>query len=122
MFASFITHGKYFYPKYNSLTYAIRKAILNEYNKYKPSLEKMNVPIKNKELMLSFLDIFKDDKFVQVEISKYLKYYLIMRMLSPIYIEDMDEYDQKVLYNYISKIYNMDFNVENLRKLIMEEI
>lgn len=116
MFASFITHGKYFYPKYNSKAYVLHPRIVNDYEKYNPSKK---VPENNKKIMLEFLKVFENDKNVLDEIKKYLKYYIIMRMLSPIDINIMDSDDKNVINNYIKKIYNMDFNINSFKEMII---
>lgn len=118
LFASLTTHGSYFYPKYNGNAYILRSNLLFDYHKYKQDLVFFNNPDnkhilipkftilkKNKKVLFHFLKFynkhFKDD----LEISKYLKYYICMRMLTPLDIEKMDEYDRNVIIALLIYLY-----------------
>lgn len=128
LFASLATHGSYFYPKYNGNAYILRTNLLFEYSKYRQDivylddpdgkcilLPKFMILKKNKIVLLKFLKFynryFKDD----IEIVKYLKYYVCMRMLTPIDIEKMDEYDRNLIIALVIYLYE---NVSDISSLI----
>ena len=131
LFASLTTHGSYFYPKYNGNAYILRTNLLFNYNKYKQELVYFNnpddicillprfaIPKKNKKVLLKFLNFynkyFKDD----LEITKYLKYYICMRMLTPIDVTKMDEYDQKTIISLLIYFYKNCTDIESLINIV----
>ncbi len=106
---SILSHGMYFYPKYNSDAYKIRPYILNHFNDYKPSY-KIKLPLKNKEVLLKYLDFYnKNLNILEKEnVNKYLKYYIIMRLLTPIDVSKMDLDDKRVIIIYVTKFININ--------------
>lgn len=100
---SILSHGSYFYPKYNKNVYTLRPFILKEYNKFKIVINRRNnkidgnvrIPFKNKKLLLDYLEFYNDilNENIKENINKYLKYYLIMRVLTPINVLEIDESD-----------------------------
>ncbi len=109
-FISFFTHGSYFYPKYNSNAYIQRTSLLFNYNKYRQKviyfedpdgkcilLPDFKIPKKNKKVILKFLKFYNKYFSNDIEINKYLKYYICMRILTPLDINKMDEYDKHLI-------------------------
>lgn len=117
IYASFITHGGYFYPKYNPQAYDIRPNKL-DYSKNNLIIKNMAVPTKNKNLMMKFIEPLLEDKNVEEEIKNYLKYYIIMRMLTPIELCKMTEEDNKMLKKHIKRLYECDFNKKRLLEIV----
>jgi hypothetical protein len=123
-FASFCTHGCYFYPKYHPQTYKMRPKILKKYNKYGGKIKYnqktisyiFKIPQKNKKLMYNFLKIIDESISTEVreEISKYLKYYICMRMLTPMDISKMDYEDKMRIIALVIKFYNELNSLEDL--------
>jgi len=128
LFASLTTHGSYFYPKYNGNAYILRTNLLFDYPKYKQELvyfdnpdnkcillPKFTILRKNKKVLLKFLKFynkyFKDD----MEFNKYLKYYICMRILTPLDLTKMDKYDQKTITALVIYYYN---NITDITSLI----
>lgn len=126
---SILTHGSYFYPKYNKKVYSFRPHILKEYNKYKISVNRRNnkidgkikVASKNKNLVLDYLEFYNDTlcSGVKENVNQYLKYYLIMRVLTPINVLKIDEADFNTIVFLIIKFSEIN-SLENLIKLIRE--
>lgn len=131
LFISLTTHGSYFYPKYNGNAYILRTNLLFNYPKYQQLLvyfdnpdnkcillPKFTILKKNKKVLLKFLKFynrhFKDD----MEISKYLKYYICMRILTPLDITKMDDYDQKTIASLIIYFYKYCTDIKSLIRIV----
>ena len=103
---SILTHGGYFYPKYNSNVYQIR------------SNYKVNTTIKdkNKTLIIAYLNMIKNNvsKDIIDEINKYLKYYICFRLVTPLDVTQMDEDDQNIIFS----LFEIFFQIENIDELI----
>ena len=121
LFSSVITHGGYFYPKYNQDVYFLRSKILNCYQQYKPNLF-FDIPIKKKEFLLAYLTFLNQLKEIREDANKYLKYYLCMRMLSPISLFLMSYEDYNLALFYVYYIYHNVNSLSDLIKLVKEEI
>ena len=106
---SLLTHGSYFYPKYNSKVYMIR-------DNYKVNKK---ISSKNINLILSYLNMIKEnlDKKVINEINKYLKYYICFRLLTPINIINMEDIDKKIIINLVKEFYQIN-SLDSLITLI----
>lgn len=130
MFVSFFSHGSYFYPKYNRMAYPINKKILSIYSKFKQHViyEIIDDTIyiknyqfviyqKNKDAIKEFLNIYLHNCNYNIFKSdfQYLKYYIIMRLFTPIQLSIMCEYDIIVIYLFIILIYE---NVNSLEELL----
>lgn len=116
-FASFITHGCYFYPKYHKDAYLIRPYILNNYLKYEPKYYNGEIVFscnkKAYEVFKNFLNIYIElDK---EEVNKYLKYYICMRMLTPIDLLKMEDKDKLYIISYLIFIYH---NISSINDII----
>ncbi|MEG0022126.1 MAG: hypothetical protein RSB77_04950 [Bacilli bacterium] len=131
-FASFITHGQYFYPKYHESAYKLRPYILNEFEVYKPCIKYWKNEInclkhkiqKNslnyfKEYLNIFIKKLSEDEIMQL--NEYIKYYLIMRMLTPIDIYKMELDDQYIIFGYIIEIYIKINKLEDLKKFLYSD-
>lgn len=126
---SILSHGSYFYPKYNKKVYIFRPYILKEYDKFKIMINKRNnkidgklkVPYKNKDLLLSYLEFYNDilADNIKDNVNKYLKYYLIMRVLTPINVLDMDESDINTIV-FLVIIFSEINSISELIELIKE--
>ena len=126
---SILSHGSYFYPKYNKKVYIFRPYILKEYNKYKITINRRNnkidgkirIPYKNKNLLLSYLEFYNDilANNIKDNVNKYLKYYLIMRVLTPINVLDMDESDINTIV-FLVIIFSEINSISELIELIKE--
>jgi len=124
-FASIFTHGSYFYPKYHKKAYAIRKNILKKYELFKQKVDykkngrkivlypEFRILRKNKQYLLLYLKMF--DKYKKDESFQYLKYYLCMRMLTPMRLDKMDFDDMIIIISYLLYIYK---NINSLDDLI----
>ncbi len=121
LFSSVITHGGYFYPKYNQDAYFLRSKILNCYQQYKPNLF-FDIPIKKKEFLLAYLTFLNQLKEIREDANKYLKYYLCMRILSPISLFLMSYEDYNLALFYVYYIYHNVNSLSDLIKLVKEEI
>lgn len=97
---SLLTHGSYFYPKYNSKVYTIRA-------NYKVSTK---ISDKNINLILAYLNMIKTSLNERVinEINKYLKYYICFRLLTPISILKMEDNDRKMIIKLVKKFYQIN--------------
>jgi hypothetical protein len=106
---SLLTHGAYFYPKYNSKVYKIR----DEYQVNR------KISDKNIKFILSYLNMIKNtvDKKVINELDKYLKYYICFRLLTPINIINMEEIDKKIIINLVKDFYQVN-SLDELIELI----
>ena len=106
---SILTHGGYFYPKYNSKVYMIR-------SNYKVNLK---ISSKNINIIVSYLDMIKSivNKDIINEINKYLKYYICFRLLTPIDVSKMDEIDQEIIFSLFELFYEVN-SIDELISLI----
>ena len=131
LFISLTTHGSYFYPKYHSNAYIQRTKLLFNYQQNKQKIVYFNDPEdkcillpefsilkKNKKVLLKFLRFFNKHFKDDIEINKYLKYYVCMRVLSPIDITKMDEYDQKVIISLLIYFYENCNSIESLIEIV----
>lgn len=131
LFASLTTHGSYFYPKYNKNAYVLRTNLLFNYQKYKQDIVSFNDPDgkcilipkftilkKNKKVLLRFLKFYNKYFKNDLEVKEYLKYYICMRMLTPIDIEKMDEYDTHVIISLLIYLYDNCTDINSLIKII----
>lgn len=86
---SFLTHGRYFYPKYNSNAYEVRPKIIIQ-NK----LQRLN-----KKILIRYITFFIEKLNVDQikELNKYLKYYICFRLLTPLNIFLMEPKDRKII-------------------------
>lgn len=105
---SILTHGSYFYPKYNSNVYEIRP-------KYKVCTR---ISDKNKKILISYLNMIKN-KLNCDEINKYLKYYICFRFLTPIDILKMNVKDRNIIFKLINMFLKTK-NIDDILKLIEE--
>lgn len=130
-FVSLTTHGSYFYPKYNANAYILRTNVLFDYPKYKQELvffedidnkcillPKFTILKKNKKVLLKFLKFYNKQFEDDMEINKYLKYYIAMRILTPLDITKMDEYDQKTIISLLIYIYENCTSIDSLIKIV----
>ena len=131
LYASLTTHGSYFYPKYNGNAYILRTNLLFNYHKYKQDIVSLNDPDgkcilipkftilkKNKKVILRFLKFYNKYLKNDLEINKYLKYYICMRILTPINIKKMDEYDTHVIIALLIYLYENCTDITSLIKII----
>lgn len=126
---SILSHGSYFYPKYNKSVYALRPFILKEYNKFKMVINRRNNKIdgkikilfKNKKLILDYLEFYNDilNNNIKESVNKYLKYYLIMRVLTPIDVLKMDESDINTIV-FLVIIFSEINSINELIELVSE--
>lgn len=129
IFVSLFSHGRYFYPKYNRKAYVINKSILKKYNDYKFDIDykieknvikvnsfDYNIPIKNKKMIKEFIDIYLKNKKYSIYKCDFnlLKYYICMRMLTPINIDEMDIDDKIIILILVVIMYE---NVDDLKSL-----
>ena len=132
-FASFVSHGSYFYPKYHSNAYNFRPVILNKCNKYKPQKKQecnfnneYHFFINNKSLSFfkGYINcIIKNlDSNELLDINKYIKYYIIMRLLTPISYLNMTKEDQNIISSYIVNVYNSINSIKDILDFIDEFI
>lgn len=135
LFVSFFTHGSYFYPKYNEQDYPSHVASLKTYNNYKPNIKyktikdtiyvseyDFKINTKNKEVLLGFLEMYKTSPFFENYKNelKYLKYYIFMRLLTPITLDQMSSYDKVSILTLIIDINNKVKDLETLIHYIDE--
>ena len=133
MFVSLFSHGRYFYPKYNKKAYVINKAIVDKYYKYKMNLNysianndikiesiSINLPSKHKELILQYINFYLQNKYFSKYSNdfKYLKYYICMRLLTPININNMDEIDKITILVLVVIVYLYVDDLIKLKELI----
>lgn len=133
IFVSLFSHGRYFYPKYNKKAYVINKSIINKFNNYKIVnnyyINKKNIyikdfdikiPEKNKNLILSFIDLYLSNlNYPKYSIDfSLIKYYICMRLLTPININSMNENDKITILTLVMIIYNNVEDLQTLKKLI----
>lgn len=126
---SILSHGSYFYPKYNKNVYTFRSLILKEYNKFKIVINRRNnkidgkirIPFKNKKLILDYLEFYNDilNEDIKENVNKYLKYYLIMRTLTPINVLEMDESDINTIV-FLVIIFSEINSINELIELVRE--
>ena len=100
LLVSLLTHGSYFYPKYNSKVYMIRDA-------YKVNTR---ISSKNINLILSYLNMVKEslNKRELKELDYYLKYYICFRLLTPIDVLKMDDNDRKIIIKLVKTFYQIN--------------
>ena len=129
IFVSLFSHGRYFYPKYNPSAYIINQSILKHYQDYRITIEykkvektinisniDLKLPSKNKALILDFINIY----LTNPNYSKYrdslliLKYYIGMRILTPLDIDTMEEEDKIII---LALLVLVDSNVADLESL-----
>ena len=131
IFASLTTHGSYFYPKYNGNAYILRTNLLFDYPKYRQDIvyfdnpdkkciliPKFSILKKNKRVLLKFLKFYNKYFKYDMEVGKYLKYYVCMRMLTPLDIEKMDEYDRNVIIALVIYLYENVSDINSLIKIV----
>lgn len=129
-FISLFSHGRYFYPKYNKKAYSVNKSIIKKYNKFGFDINyniknneifieyfKINLPKKNSLLIKKFIKLYLDNEMYDTYSKDFkdLKYYICMRLLTPIDIEKMDEKDKVVILSLIAIIYE---EVNDLKSLL----
>jgi len=134
MFVSLFSHGRYFYPKYNKKAYVINKAVIDKYSKYKIDVDysvvnndlninhiSINLPKKNKDLILQYIDFYLNNKNYNKYFTdfEYLKYYICMRLFTPIDIEIMEEEDKITILTLSLLIYLYGDDLKTLRNLIV---
>lgn len=131
-FISLYSHGRYFYPRYNPTAYSTNKQTIKKIKctikaNYTISnndiyVKNFNnyVGIKNKKLISDFIDVFLNNKKYQVfkRDFKYLKYYICMRILTPIDIFAMNQKDRIVLLILLIKVYNEIQDLNSLKEFI----
>jgi len=130
LFVSLLTHGSYFYPKYNEQEFSENIASLKTYNNFKPNIKYKNIKEtiyvsdydfkinnKNKKVLLEFLNMYLNSPYYEnyKDEFKYLKYYIIMRLLTPITLEQMSSYDVTTILTLTVLINN---KVSDLKSLI----
>lgn len=129
IFVSLFSHGRYFYPKYNPNAYIINQSILEHYNDYRINIEyekiektinifniDLKLPSKNKTLILDFIDIYlMNSNYIKYKDSlSILKYYIGMRILTPLDIDTMEEEDKIIILVLLVLV---DSNVDDLESL-----
>jgi hypothetical protein len=136
IFVSLFSHGRYFYPKYNKKAYVINTAILKTYKKYNIKdkynihnkniyIDKLNfnLPPKNKEMILDFINIYLKNPNYKTYCNDFIdiKYYICMRFLTPLNINDMEECDKINILTLVVYIYTNIINLEELKNFIEGE-
>lgn len=130
-FISLTTHGSYFYPKYNAGAYVQRTNILYDYSKNKQDivyfddandrcilLPKFTILKKNKKVLLKFLKFYNKHFKNDIEIEKYLKYYICMRILTPLDVTKMDECDRKIIISWLIYLYENCTDIKSLINIV----
>lgn len=130
-FISLTTHGSYFYPKYNTGAYIQRTNLLYNYSNHKQDivyfddiddrcilLPKFTVLKRNKKVLLKFLKFYNKHFKQDIEINKYLKYYICMRVLTPLDVTKMDECDRKIIISWLIFLYEKCTNIDSLIDII----
>lgn len=130
IFVSLFSHGMYFYPKYNKNAYSVNKQILSKYEEYAKKIlytikgENIhidyfdnNLPEKNKKFILSFLNIYLNNKKYYDDF-KLLKYYICMRLLTPINIMNMDKKDMFVIFTLVILIFENINTIEDILNIL----
>lgn len=132
-FVSLFSHGRYFYPKYNPAAYQVNKAVLGNYELHNIDIDyqvkdsivwiknaDLNLPKKNKEILNYYLKIFLNSPFYYLFSSdfKWIKYYICMRLLTPISIDIMQQNDKITILYLIVIIYSQVNNLNDLLKII----
>ncbi len=133
LFVSLFSHGRYFYPKYNEQAYVINKSILDRFDNYKIKvnyyIEKeyiyvnnihFNLPNKNKQIILKLIDVYINNLNYKKYKSdfKYLKYYICMRLLTPVNILLMDIDDKISILILMVLCYDKINDLETLESFI----
>ena len=133
LFVSLFSHGRYFYPKYNEKAYAINKSILNKFDDYKIKINyhiekdciyvnniQLNLPNKNKQIILKLIDVYLNNLNYKKykKDFKYLKYYICMRVLTPINILLMDIDDKISILILMVLCYDKINDLESLERFI----
>lgn len=130
IFVSLFSHGLYFYPKYNNKAYSINKKILNKYKKLGKeisySIKENNIyidyfnnfiPKKNTQLISSFIELYSSNKKYYDDF-KLLRYYICMRLLTPIDIFKMEEKDRVIIFVLIIIVYNNIYTIDDIKKIL----
>ncbi len=104
---SLLTHGAYYYPKYNKKAYEIRPVMPN----------KINISNKNINLLIKYLLFFKNNlnKEEINELDKYLIYYICFRLLTPMNLIDMNKKDR----NNILKVINLFYKTKDFDDILL---
>lgn len=130
MLISFLYHGEYFYPKYNRDAYGSKvNLIKNKKIKVNShSFDKkiyvdnynLTINLKRKKAILKFLNLFqKNENYWKYKNElKDLKYYLIMRLVSPISPDAMEISDEIKIIVIIVLIYESINSLDDLIEFI----
>lgn len=133
IFVSLYSHGRYFYPKYNKKAYVINKTIINKYDDYKIDIDyqldnkdiyinniDIKLPSKNKKMILEFIDIYLSNPNYSMYEKDFnlIKYYVCMRLLTPLNINFFDEEDKITILTLLIYIYTNVDNLITLKELI----
>ncbi len=133
VFVSLFSHGLYFYPKYNQKAYTFNKNMLKVFENYKPFIKyfmkndklyindfNLNIPSKNRDLINKFIDVFLKNQHYSIysEDFKLIKYYICIRLLTPIDIFKMNEEDRTIVLVIVILIYSKIEDLKDLKKLV----
>lgn len=133
IFVSLYSHGRYFYPKYNEKAYVINKTIINKFNDYKIDVDyqidnkeiyinniDIKLPLKNKKTILEFIDIYLNNPNYSIYEKNFnlIKYYICMRLLTPLNINLFNEEDRITILTLLIYIYTNVNNLTTLKELI----
>lgn len=133
IFVSLFSHGSYYYPKYNIKAYSSNKNILTKYKKHKIQIEyekkedviyikKINYKVQNKskKIIDSFIDLYLNNKnyYQYKDDFQFLKYYICMRLLTPINLLEMCEDDQITILTLVVQIYIKISDLNSLKKFM----
>lgn len=82
---------------------------------------KIKILFKNKKLILDYLEFYNDilNNNIKDNVNKYLKYYLIMRVLTPIDVLKMDESDINTIV-FLVIIFSEINSINELIELVSE--
>ena len=133
IFVSLYSHGRYFYPKYNEKAYVINKTIINNFDEYKINIDYLidnkdiyinnidiKLPLKNKKMILNFIDIYLNNPNYSIYEKDFnlIKYYICMRLLTPLNINLFNEEDKITVLTLLIYIYTNVNNLATLKELI----
>lgn len=123
---SFITHGSYYYVKYNPKAYSFHSKKINQklfvidYKIHKDMVIindfHMCIPKKNIKVTLDMLkmyinnynyNFFKNDMF-------FLKYLIAMRLITPISVINMEKKDAIIIFILLDYVFKKANNLENI--------